>query len=141
LVDLLRHLFLPALTLSVVSIAATVRYQRAAMREALRLECIQTARSKGLTERRVVWVHAWRNALSPVLTLFGLWLPLLVAGSVFVEAVFSWPGLGTLAAQAVDTRDYPVLMGITVLVAATVIAGSVFADLAQRLLDPRVREG
>ena len=75
-----------------------MRYQRSAMLEALRLPYIVTARAKGLPERQVVWRHAWRNALFPVLTLFGLWLPILVSGSVFVEAVFAWPGLGSLAA-------------------------------------------
>ena len=90
--DVLRHLVLPALTLSVVSIAGTMRYQRGAMLEVLRLPYIVTARAKGLRRARVTWRHAWRNALFPVLTLFGLWLPLLVTGSVFVESVFAWPG-------------------------------------------------
>ena len=100
-VDVLRHLVLPALTLSVVSIAATMRYQRAAMLEVLRLPYITRPEPKGLSERDVTWRHAWRNALFPVITLFGLWLPILVTGSVFVEAVFAWPGLGSLAAAAV----------------------------------------
>ena len=86
------------------------------MLEVLRLPYIVTARAKGLTERRVIWRHAWRNALFPVITLFGLWLPILVTGSVFVEAVFAWPGLGSLAADAVGSRDYPLLMGTSVLV-------------------------
>jgi peptide/nickel transport system permease protein len=137
--DALRHLVLPALTLSLVTIAATVRYQRAAMLEVLQLDFIRTARTKGLTERDVRWRHAWRNALGSVLTLFGLWLPLLLAGSVFVESVFAWPGLGTLAADAIGTRDYPVIMGTSVLVAATVVLGNLIADLMHRWLDPRLR--
>jgi peptide/nickel transport system permease protein len=137
--DVLRHLVLPALTLSIVSIAATMRYQRTAMLEVLRLPYIVTARAKGLDEREVTWRHAWRNALFPVITLFGLWLPVLVTGSVFVESVFAWPGLGSLAAAAVGGRDYPLLMGASLLVAALVVAGGFITDVAYALLDPRVR--
>jgi peptide/nickel transport system permease protein len=136
--DIGRHLVLPALTLSVVSIAGTMRYQRAAMLETLRLPYILTARAKGLTEGRVLW-HGWRNALFPVLTLFGLWLPILVSGSVFVESVFAWPGLGSLAATAVGTRDYPILMGAGILAAVVVVAAGFLTDVAYALLDPRVR--
>jgi peptide/nickel transport system permease protein len=138
-VDVLRHLILPAVTLSVVSIAATIRYQRSAMLEVLRLPYIVTARAKGLPEARVIWNHAWRNALFPVLTLLGLWLPILVSGSVFVESVFAWPGLGSLAIAAVGARDYPLLMGAGVLVAGMVVLGTLLSDLAYALLDPRVR--
>ena len=138
-VDVLRHLILPAITLSVVSIAATMRYQRTAMLEVLHLPYIVTARAKGLPEPRVVWRHAWRNALFPVLTLFGLWLPILVSGSVFVESVFAWPGLGSLAIGAVGNRDYPVLMGTAVLVATVVVLGTLLSDVAHAVLDPRVR--
>jgi len=136
--DIGRHLVLPAITLSVVSIAGTMRYQRTAMLETLRLPYILTARAKGLTEGRVLW-HGWRNALFPVLTLFGLWLPILVSGSVFVESVFAWPGLGSLAATAVGTRDYPLLMGAGILVAGVVVAAGFLTDVAYALLDPRVR--
>jgi peptide/nickel transport system permease protein len=137
--DVLRHLILPATTLSIVSIAATMRYQRAAMLEVLNLPYITTARSKGLSDRQVTWHHAWRNALFPVITLFGLWLPILVSGSVFVEAVFAWPGLGSLAAGAAWGRDYPLLMGASLLVAALVVIGGLLSDIAYALLDPRVR--
>ena len=137
--DLLRHLILPALTLSAVNIAATMRHQRSAMLEALALPFVRAARARGLSERQVIWRHAWRNALFPVVTLFGLWLPLLVTGSVFVEKVFAWPGLGALAADAIGSRDYPLLMGATLLVTALVIAGGLLADAAYAALDPRVR--
>ena len=139
--DVLRHLVLPVLTLSVVSIAAPMRYQRTAMVEVLRLPHIVTARAKGLPERVVTWRHAWRNALFPIITLFGLWLPILVTGSVFVEAVFAWPGLGSLAAGAVGSRDYPLLMGASLLVSALVVTGGFLTDVAYALLDPRVRLG
>jgi peptide/nickel transport system permease protein len=137
--DVGRHLVLPALTLSVVSIAGTMRYQRSAMLEVLHLPYIVTARAKGLSEHAVTWRHGWRNAFFPVLTLFGLWLPLLVTGSVFVESVFAWPGLGSLAVGAVGYRDYPLLMGTSLLVAVVVVGGSLLTDLAYAILDPRVR--
>jgi peptide/nickel transport system permease protein len=137
--DTLRHLILPALTLSIVSIAATMRYQRSAMIEVLALPFMMTARAKGLSEREVIWRHGWRNALFPVITLFGLWLPILVTGSVFVEDIFAWPGLGSLAAAAVWGRDYPVLMGASLLVAGLVVVGGFVTDVAYALLDPRVR--
>jgi len=105
----------------------------------LRLPYILTARAKGLPERDITWRHAWRNALFPVITLFGLWLPILVTGSVFVEPVFAWPGLGSLAAGAVGNRDYPLLMGTSLLVAALVVASGFATDIAYALLDPRVR--
>jgi peptide/nickel transport system permease protein len=137
--DVGAHLVLPALTLSIVTIAGTMRYQRTALLEVLRLPYIGTARAKGLSERAVVWRHAWRNALFPVITLFGLWLPLLVAGSVFVEMVFGWPGLGLLAATAASSRDYPLVMGAAMLAAALVVTASLLTDLAYAVLDPRVR--
>ena len=136
--DLLRHLILPALTLSAVSIAATMRHQRSAMIEALRLDCVRTARAKGLPERQVLIRHAWRNALAPMVTLLGLWLPILVTGAVFVESIFAWPGLGSLAAEAIGNRDYPLIMGATLLAAALVVLGGLLADLLHGLLDPRV---
>jgi len=136
--DLARHLVLPVVTLSLVTIGAAIRYQRAAMIDALALPCIRTARTQGIGERRIRWRHGWRNALGPVVALAGLWLPLLVAGSVFVEAVFSWPGLGTLAAEAIGNRDYPVIMGAALLVTAAVVLGNLVADVLQRLVDPRL---
>lgn len=139
LVDLLRHLVLPALTLSIVTIAGTMRLQRTAMIEVLREDFVHSARARGLGEQRVVWRHAWPNALFPVLTLFGLALPILVTGSVFVEYVFNWPGLGSLAAEAIATRDYPLLMGCAMLVSGMVVVGGLLTDLGYFLLDPRVR--
>jgi len=138
-IDYLRHLVLPAATLTIVTVGVTARYQRATMLEALAMAPVRAARARGLTESRVRWRHAWPNALGPMLALFGLWLPIVVSGSVFVESVFAWPGLGTLAAEALASRDYPVLMGTAILIAATVVAASFFADLAHRWVDPRLR--
>lgn len=140
LVDLARHLILPVVTLSVVTLAGTMRYQRTAMLQVLRLEFVRAARARGLAEREVIWRHAWRNAVFPVLTLFGLWLPILVTGSVFVEYVFNWPGLGSLAAEAIAGRDYPLLMGTAMLATLVVVAGGLLTDVGYAVLDPRVRE-
>lgn len=137
--DVLRHLILPALTLTAVSIAGVMRYQRTALLEVLRLDFVLAARARGLPERQILWRHAWRNALFPVVGLFGLWLPILVSGSVFVEQVFNWPGLGHLAADAVGARDYPVILGTAMLVSAQVLLGGILADMAYYALDPRVR--
>ena len=137
--DIAAHLVLPVLTLVVVSIASTMRYQRRALLEVLPLPYIVAARARGLAEPLVLRRHAWRNALFPVLTLAGLWLPILATGSVFVEAVFAWPGLGSLAAGAVGTRDYPLLMATTLLVSTLVVLGGFLADVAYAVLDPRIR--
>ncbi len=139
LTDLLWHLVLPVTTLTLVSFGAVARYQRAAMLEALGLGAIRTARTKGLRDRSILWHHAWRNSVGPMLALFGLWLPLVVAGSVFVESVYAWPGLGTLAAESIGSRDYPVIMGVAILVSAVVIGGNLLADLLHGWLDPRLR--
>lgn len=137
--DVLRHLLLPAVTLTAGSVAAVMRYQRTAFLEVLRLDFVLAARARGLAERQVIWRHAWRNALFPVIGLLGLWLPILVSGSVFVEQVFNWPGLGSLAANAVGARDYPVILGTAMLVSALVLLGGLLADLGYYALDPRVR--
>jgi peptide/nickel transport system permease protein len=137
--DVLHHLALPALTLSLTTLAITMRHQRAAMISVFRLDYVTAARARGLPESTVRWGHAWRNTLVPMLTLLGLWLPVLVSGSVFVESVFNWPGLGSLAAQAIAARDYPVLLGTATLVSAVVVAAGLAVDIAYALVDPRVR--
>lgn len=137
--DVAAHLVLPAATLVIVSIASTMRYQRRAMLEVLPLPYVVAARARGLAEPVVLRRHAWRNALFPVLTLAGLWLPILATGSVFVESVFAWPGLGSLAADAVGSRDYPLLMGTALLVSSLVVLGGFVTDIAYGLLDPRIR--
>ena len=137
--DAAWHLVLPVATLCIVSIAATMRYQRNAMIEVLRMDYVRTARAKGLAERQVLVHHAWRNALFPVLTIFGLWLPILVTGSVFVESIFSLNGLGLLAYDAIGLRDYPLLMGTSILVSSLIVFGGLLTDIGYMMLDPRVR--
>jgi ABC-type dipeptide/oligopeptide/nickel transport system permease component len=136
--DRLRHLALPALTLGLVGAAGTARFQRAALLEALSQGFVKTARAKGLTESRVLLAHALRNALLPTITLMGLALPFLLTGSVVVETVFAWPGMGKLAADAVLSRDYPVVMATTMAASALVVAGSLLADVLYAAADPRV---
>jgi peptide/nickel transport system permease protein len=136
--DLLRHLTLPVATLSLVTLAITMRHQRSAMLEVLRLDYVRTARAKGLPERVVLRRHAWRNAIFPTVTLLGLWLPVIATGAVFVEAVFSWPGLGSLAQDAIGNRDYPLLMGTSMLTSTTVVVGGLLADVGYLFLDPRL---
>lgn len=137
--DILKHLVLPALTLTLLSAAGIARYQRSAMLEVLPLEYIRTARAKGASERRVVWRHALRTSLTPIVTMLGLMFPLLLGGALFVERVFAWPGMGLLAADAIATRDYDLITATVIVGAAMVAIGNLLADLLQAALDPRVR--
>jgi peptide/nickel transport system permease protein len=137
--DRIRHLVLPAATLALLTTAAIARYQRAAMLEVVELDFVRTARAKGLPERTVVARHALRNALLPVITLIGLALPALVGGAVFVETVFSWPGMGRLAAEAIASRDYPLITATVAVGGVTVTLGSLLADVLYAVADPRVR--
>lgn len=141
LADRLRHLVLPALTLGLGSAAALARFVRGEMLEALGQDWVRTARAKGLPERTVLLKHAFRNALAPLITLLGLGLPFLFSGSVIVETVFDWPGMGLLAVDAAKSRNYPVFLAANLLFAALVIAGSLLADVLYAVADPRVRTG
>jgi len=137
--DFLWHLALPALTLGLVGAAATARYQRTAMLEVIRQDYVRTARAKGLGERRVLLVHALRNALLPFITLFGLTFPFLLTGAVLVESVFSWPGMGQLAVNAIGQRDYPVVTAAALVASAMVVLGNLLADVMYVGADPRIR--
>jgi peptide/nickel transport system permease protein len=139
LVDRLRHLALPLATLTLIGIGGAARFVRGAMLDTLSQPFITTARAKGLTTRRVIARHAFRNALTPVVILLGLSLPALFSGAVFVEAVFAWPGVGRILVEAVQARDYPVVMAATAVTAVLVVAGNMLADLLTAWVDPRVR--
>jgi len=138
-IDRLRHLVLPVLALSIVSFASWMRYQRGSMIEALAAPFVRTARAKGLSERMVIYRHALRNALIPTVTLLGLTLPGLVGGAYFIEYVFSLPGMGLLGIDSVFSRDYPTVMGITLLSAILVVLGNLMADVLYAVVDPRIR--
>ena len=140
LVDLLHHLLLPAACLGLVGAAGTARYLRATLLDIRGERYILAARARGLSDRRVLWVHTLRPALLPVVTLLGLSLPFLVSGSVVIETVFSWPGVGLALLQAAHARDIPVIMGITLIGAVAVLIGSLVADVLYAVIDPRARE-
>jgi peptide/nickel transport system permease protein len=137
--DVVWHLTLPATTLALLASAAVARFQRAALLDVARQDFVRVARAKGLSERRIVWRHVLRNALLPVITMFGLAFPALLGGSVFVEKVFSWPGMGTLTVDAIAARDYPLVTASVIVASALVTAGSLISDLLYALADPRVR--
>jgi peptide/nickel transport system permease protein len=137
--DRIHHLVLPVATFTLLTTAAIARYQRAAMLDVIELDFVRTARAKGLPERAVVGRHALRNALLPVITLLGLALPTLFGGAVFIETVFSWPGMGQLSAGAIAGRDYPLISATVAVGAVMVVSGSLVADLLYAIADPRVR--
>ena len=139
--DRLVHLLLPALVLGLTTAGSVTRFARASLLDTLGDEYVRTARAKGLSERRVLWVHALRNALAPLVQLAGLSLPFLLSGALVIELVFSWPGMGRLVYGAVSSRDYPLILGATALSALLVVAGNLLADLLQAAVDPRVRRG
>ncbi len=139
--DTLRHLLLPALSLASVGIALFTRLLRSSMLEALRQDYVLTARAKGLPERAVVWKHALRNALIPVLTAWGLAFTFMLSGSVIIETIFAWPGLGRLAVQAIGNRDYPLVQGIVLAFVVLVILAHLVIDVLYALVDPRIRYG
>ncbi len=138
-VDLTKHLILPSIALGIASAAAIARYMRGSMLEVIHQDYIRTAPAKGLSERSVILKHALRNALVPVISLLGLFLPILFGGVVIIEYVFSWPGMGSLLYQAIVARDYPVVLAASFLFGALVVAGNLLADLLYAVVDPRIR--
>ena len=137
--DLLQHVILPAIVLSAGTMGAVTRYTRSSMLDVVRQDFIRTARAKGVAERLVVYKHALRNALIPVITLLGLQLPNLLGGAIIIESVFMWPGMGRLAIEAISSRDYPVLMGLNLLTAVLVVVGGLVSDMLYSVADPRIR--
>ena len=137
--DVLRHMILPTIVLSLAQMAGWSRYQRSALLEVLGQDYIRTARAKGMRERRVIALHALRNALIPMVTLIGLSVPTIVTGAFITETIFGWPGMGRLGVEAVNGRDYPIIMAVTMLSAILIIAGNLFADIAYAWVDPRIR--
>lgn len=140
LLDLAKHLVMPILVASFGSLAGVSRYMRSAMLQVIGQDYITTARAKGLSERVVIWKHALRNALLPLITLVGFSLPGLIGGSVIFETIFSIPGMGQLFYQGVMARDYPVVMGILVIGAFLTLLGNLLADISYALADPRIRQ-
>jgi len=133
------HMILPAVTLGAALAAILTRMVRAAVMEELASDYVRTARAKGLTESAVLWRHAFRNALVPTLTIIGLQFGTLLAGAIITETIFSWPGIGRLTVQAIQSRDFPLLQGCILLIAVTYVAVNLATDFVYALVDPRVR--
>ena len=140
-IDLLQHLILPALSLGIIYLAIYSRLARASMLEVLESDYIRTARAKGARERVVVYKHALRNAVIPVITAAGLQVGNLLSGALLVEVVFAWPGVGRLAVDSIFRRDSPTLLGIMIFSSAMVILANLLTDLVYRIIDPRIRVG
>ena len=139
--DLLRHLILPSALLAIAQAALIMRYMRASLLEVLNQDYVRTARAKGVIEFWVIVKHALRNALLPVVTVIGSTIGLAIGGAIFIESVFNWPGMGLLLVDAVTTRDYPVIMGATLVIGACVIVVNLLTDIAYAVVDPRIKVG
>ncbi len=139
LIDTIHHLILPASVLAFGGTATFMRFTRASVLEVMRQEYVTTAHSKGLAERTVRWRHVLRNALLPVVTVLGLSIPSLITGALFVETLFSWPGLGSLAVEATLRRDYTVIMGIGLVTSVVIVFSNLATDMAYAFVDPRIR--
>jgi peptide/nickel transport system permease protein len=138
LTDLAWHLVLPVIVLAVQSIAGYARFIRSAMLEVLSQDYIRTARAKGLAGRRVVIRHAFRNSLLPFITLMGLDIPTLFVGAIITEVVFNWPGMGQLFVSSASANDFPILIGIALILSMLVVLGNLVADVAYTWADPRI---
>lgn len=136
--DLFLHMVMPCLVLSFQQIGGWVRHMRSSMLEVLQEDYIRTARSKGLKKWKVIYGHGLKNAMIPVVTNIGMSIPSLVGGAVITEQVFGWPGIGSLMVTAINGRDYPVIMGVTVMIAVAVLLANLLTDIAYGLLDPRI---
>jgi peptide/nickel transport system permease protein len=139
--DTAWHLVLPVFVTAFTGLASLSRYSRSSVIETMQQQYILTARAKGLPERRIILVHAVRNALLPIITILGLTLPALISGSFIFETIFAWPGMGRLGYEAIMNYDYPVVMGVAVISTFLTLLGILFADISYALVDPRIRYG
>jgi peptide/nickel transport system permease protein len=139
LVDHLKHLVMPVTVLTIVQTAGWSRYMRSSMLEVLQQDYVRTAHAKGLPARRVLFRHAFRNALMPIITLLGLSLPALVGGAIITEQIFAWNGLGQLIVTSASKRDTPVVMTMVMISAVAIVIGNLLADICYRFVDPRIQ--
>lgn len=137
--DRIMHLVLPVSVLAFGGAAGLARFTRGSLLDVFAEDYIRTAKAKGLSERRVLWIHAFKNALAPVVTVMGLSFPFLLGGSVVVEKVFAWPGMGALTVDAIYARDYPVILAATFIGACMVIVGNFLTDISYCLTNPRIK--
>jgi peptide/nickel transport system permease protein len=141
ILGLLQHLVLPCFVLSIVSVASYIRHLRASMLDVLHQDYVRTARAKGVSDREVIWKHAFKNAALPLVTLISLNIPRIFSGALITEQVFAWPGMGRLFVDHATRADYPVLMGLVISVSILVAICNLLADVAYACLDPRIRLG
>ena len=137
--DLVKHMVMPVLVLTFSMSGSIIRYIRSAMLEILQQNYLRTARGNGISEQKVIWKHAFRNALVPIITVVGMQIPVLFGGAVIVEQVFSWPGLGLMTMSAIISRDYPVIMGTTIFLATIMVLMNVLVDIIYTIVDPRIK--
>ncbi|MFD0590985.1 ABC transporter permease [Paenibacillus sp. GCM10027627] len=137
--DVIDHMILPVLVMTLLGLGSLTRYIRSNMIDVIRQDYIRTARAKGLTERKILFTHALRNALLPAITLVGFELPALFGGSLIIEQIFNWPGIGQLYMESFTVRDYPLLMGFTIFIAILTVIGTLLSDILYRYADPRIR--
>ncbi len=135
----IHHMILPAAVLGLGSVASFMRYARGSLLDVIRQDYVTVARAKGLSERAILFTHALRNALIPVITIIGLDIPYLIGGTVIIEYIFAWPGMGTYSLGAINARDYPVIMGVNFMVALVVLMSNLLTDIAYAFVDPRIR--
>lgn len=136
--DRIHHLILPAFVLATADMAGLTRYSRSSMLDVLRQDYIRTAKANGFKNRTVIFKHGLRNGLIPIITIVGLMLPSFIGGSVIVESIFAWPGIGLLFMEAAFQRDYPVIMAVIVIAATLVVVGNLLADILYAVFDPRI---
>jgi peptide/nickel transport system permease protein len=136
--DIFLHAVLPVTCFTYGSLAYYSRFIKANMEEAVRQDYIRTARAKGVSPRGIIWKHAFRNTLIPLVTLIGLTLPSLLSGAIILERIFAWPGMGTLFFESIHERDYPVIMGLTLMFSVLTLLGQLLADVLYAVVDPRV---
>jgi peptide/nickel transport system permease protein len=137
--DVLRHMILPGMVLALGSTASFMRYTRSSMLEVIRQDYIRTARSKGLKDKVVIYRHALRNAIIPIITLLGFWIPALFSGAVITESIFGWPGIGKISVDAINARDYGLLMALTMLGCFLLLVGMLLSDIFYGIADPRIK--
>lgn len=137
--DTIKHMIMPVLVLAVSLAGSNIRYIRSAFLEILQQDYLRTAKAKGIGYRKVIWKHAMRNALVPIITVIGMQIPMLFGGAVIIEQVFSWPGLGLMTMTAITGRDYPVIMGVCLLSAIVVLAANLITDILYAVADPTIQ--
>lgn len=137
--DIVKHMFLPVVTLTIIQFGSLVRYVRTSMLEVIKQDYIRTARAKGLKEKVVIYKHALRNGLIPIITFVGMTIPTLFAGAIITETIFVWPGIGRIGYEAILNRDYTLLMGFNMFMALMTLLGNLLSDILYAVVDPRIK--